>query len=194
MKVEEPPAHAPAFVPPAPKAPEKPMFEAPPKPKQTFGELKSESVEDYNDLVNGIKNKVQEVKDKAAALMSATAEKTKVAPVYRGSKATLEKLTKTALLVRSINQYGWWRLGKEATVDAFKRKGEELAKKGLKYILENLTKRQGILDAVSTQLNEQFEPLKKQLAEISAIQKQLEQLQSQGVISGFKIKPREIII
>ncbi len=161
--------------------PVQPIFEKPvftdlekPKPKQTFGELKSESLDDYADLVDGIKAEVQKVKDKAAALAELTVEKTGLAPVYRGSKSALEKMTKTALMVRSVSQYGWWRLGKEATVDAVKRKGEELARKGLKYVLDNLSKRQDILNVVSKQLEKQAEPLKVQLAEIIAIKRQLE--------------------
>ncbi|GEM_PF-3656367 len=162
--------------PPVVPVPEKPVFSdlEKPKSKQTFGELKSESLEDYTDLVDGIKSKVQEVKDKASALAELAVEKTGVAPVYRGSKTALEKLTKTAFMVRSINQYGWWRLGKEATVDAAKRKAEELARKGLKYLLDNLAKREDILNAVSKQLEQQAQPLKLQLAEIIAIKKQLE--------------------
>ena len=101
-------------------------------------------------------------------------EKTGVAPVYRGSKTALEKFTKTAFMVRSINQYGWWRLGKEATVDTVKRKAEELTRKGLKYLLDNLAKREDVLNAVSGQLEKQTEPLRQQLTELIAIKKALE--------------------
>lgn len=156
---------------------EKPVFTdlEKPKPKQTFGELKSESLEDYADLVEGIKTKIREIKDKTVALAKLSAEETGIAPVYRGSKSAMEKMTKTAFMVRSISQYGWWRLGKEATMDAVKRKAEELVlRKGLKYVLDNLSQRPDILDAVSKQLEQEAGPLKTQLAEIIAIKKQLE--------------------
>lgn len=173
---ENPPVQPIPERPPVPPMPEKPVFTdlEKPKPKQTFGELKSESIEDYGDLVEGIKAKIQEIKDKTTALVALSAEKTGIASVYRGSKSAMEKMTKTAFMVRSIGQYGWWRLGKEATTDAVKRKAEELARRGLKYVLDNLAKRQDILNAVSKQLEQQAGPLKTQLAEIIAIKKQLE--------------------
>ncbi|OGM97288.1 MAG: hypothetical protein A2735_02660 [Candidatus Yanofskybacteria bacterium RIFCSPHIGHO2_01_FULL_41_21] len=145
-----------------------------PKPKQTFSELKSESIEDYGALVDSIKEEIQTIKDKAGTVAKLAVEKTGVAPVYRGSKTALEKFTKTAFMVRSINQYGWWRLGKEATVDTVKRKAEELTRKGLKYLLDNLAKREDVLNAVSGQLEKQTEPLRQQLTELIAIKKALE--------------------
>lgn len=152
--------------------------------KVNFLEMAELSEGDYDLLVEDLKEKVDNVKKLGDNILKWSGLKL----AGRASKATAEGLVKSAVFARRVSEYGWWRFGKEASVDATKYAAKKIVEKGAKAAWGWVSKKEGVMNFINEQIEKAQKEAQEKKDKLAATVKQLEELKAKGIISNFKLK------